>query len=251
MLLVADVHGANDALARVASLGETLLVLGDLLNLIDYRTMDGLLAEVAGSGLVGDLAELRERGDIAEMSRRWRAFSDGREQELREFYDRRITESYLETRAALEGSNAYVTFGNADRPNLLREMLPEGVRFVDAEVVEIEGWSVGFAGGGMESLGVPGEVGEAEMAAKLDGLGRVDILCTHVAPAVPQLSHDVVGGPIKESGAVLQYLLEFKPRWHYFGDIHQPQAVAWRVGETLSRNVGYFRATGRPVRHNG
>ena len=50
--------------------------------------------------------------------------------------------------------------------------------------------------------------------------------------------------------AVRDYLIEHQPRYHYFGDIHQPQAVSWRVGRTLCRNVGYFRATGRVFVHN-
>ncbi len=87
------------------------------------------------------------------------------------------------------------------------------------------------------------------MAAKLDDLGPVDVLCTHVAPAVRPLSKDVIGRRIKESQPVLDYIREHRPRWHYFGDIHQPQATTWRVGSTTCINVGYFRATGRPVRH--
>ena len=85
--------------------------------------------------------------------------------------------------------------------------------------------------------------------AKLQRLGPVDVLCTHVAPAVRPLSTDVIGGRAKESAAVLDYVEAHRPPWHYFGDIHQPQAVSWRVGATLCRNVGYFRATRRPVRH--
>ena len=46
MLLVADVHGAAEALGKVAGRGETVLVLGDLVNFIDYRSLDGILAEV-------------------------------------------------------------------------------------------------------------------------------------------------------------------------------------------------------------
>jgi hypothetical protein len=30
--------------------------------------------------------------------------------------------------------------------------------------------------------------------------------------------------------------------------VHQPQASTWRIGRTRCRNVGYFRATGRPLR---
>jgi Icc-related predicted phosphoesterase len=53
----------------------------------------------------------------------------------------------------------------------------------------------------------------------------------------------------KGSPAVLAYLELHQPAFHYFGDVHQPQATIWRHGQTICRNVGYFRATGRGVRH--
>lgn len=249
MLLVSDVHGAFDALARVAAGGETLLVLGDLLNFVDYRTMEGMLTEVAGREFVARLVALRSRGEHAAARDLWVEFSAGREIEIRERYDHLTREAYARAAEALTGSNAYVTFGNVDRPELLEQMLPDGVRFVDAAVFEIEGITVGIVGGGVPSLGVPGEVTDDAMAARLAAIGPVEMLCTHVAPAVRPLSSDVVGGRPKQSRPVLEYLLEHRPRWHYFGDIHQPQATTWRVGDTVCRNVGYFRATHRPVRH--
>jgi Icc-related predicted phosphoesterase len=249
VLLVSDVHGAYDALARVAARGEPLLVLGDLLNFIDYRTLDGMFAEVAGRGFVAEMVRLRARGDHEAAARRWREFAAGREDDLRRRWRELMEEGYRRVATALAGARTYVTYGNVDDPEVLREMLPAGVRFVDAEVVEIEGLRVGFAGGGPYHLGVAGEVTEAAMAAKLREIGPVDVLCTHAAPAVPQLSTDVIGGRAKESRALLEYLLEHRPPFHYFGDVHQPQATRWRVEETWCTNVGYFRATGRPVRH--
>jgi Icc-related predicted phosphoesterase len=249
MLLVSDVHGAFDALARVARMGEPLLVLGDFLNFVDYRTMEGMLADVAGRDFVVRLTELRERGEHEAARGLWREFTSGREDEIRHRYDEKIVADYARAREALRGGESYVIYGNVDRPDILREMLPEGSRFADGEVVEIEGVRVGFAGGGIASIGVPGEIEEEAMASKLASLGSVEVLCTHVAPAVRPLSRDVVGGRLKQSPAVLEYLLEHRPRWHYFGDIHQPQATTWRVGGTTCVNVGYFRATRRPVRH--
>ena len=90
--------------------------------------------------------------------------------------------AYQEVAEALEGAEAYVTYGNADRPGLLRRCLPPGVRFVDGEVVEIEGLRVGIVGGGAMRLGVPGEVPDEDLAGKLAGLGPIDVLCTHAAP---------------------------------------------------------------------
>ncbi len=249
MLLVSDVHGAFDALAGVASRGETLLVLGDLLNFVDYRTMDGMLAEVAGKEFVARLADLRNRGDRAGAGRMWREFATGREAEIQGRYDEMTRDAYERVARALEGSRSYVTYGNVDRPDLLATMLPAGVTFVDAGVFELEGVSVGIVGGGVASLGVPGEVPDDAMRERLAALGPVDMLCTHVAPAVRPLAGDVIGGRPKQSVPVLEYLREHRPRWHYFGDIHQPQATTWRVNTTICRNVGYFRATGRAVRH--
>ena len=67
MLIVSDVHDAFDALEAVASTGETLLILGDLVNLIDYRTLEGILPDVVGRDVVAELTSLRQenKGGLA------------------------------------------------------------------------------------------------------------------------------------------------------------------------------------------
>ena len=250
MLLVSDVHGAWDHLRAVASRGEPLLILGDVVNLVDYRTMDGILADLFGKALVAEVSDLRAAGDHAAAGRRWRDARRGREEEIDGGFRALLVDSYRQAAEALAGCEAYVTYGNVDTPDLMESMLPPGARFVDGEVVEIGGITVGFAGGAIgPDFGAPGLVTEEEMAAKLAKIGDVEVLCTHAAPAVRQLSSDVVAGASKHSEALLQHLLDHKPDHHYFGDVHQPQAIDWRVGPTWCHNVGYFRATGRPVRH--
>jgi Icc-related predicted phosphoesterase len=249
MLLVADVHGATRALRRVAALGETLLVLGDLINFVDYRDASGIISDVSGHDHAARFVALRTAGRYEEASAMWREHSRGQESELRARYDEAIAAAYVEICAALDGCESYVIYGNVDRPDSLVEHLPETARFVDAEVVEIEGLAVGFAGGGSERIGTPGEVSEEEMDEKLAKLGPVDMLCTHVPPDVTALSTDVIGGQEKGSVAVRDYLERVQPPFHYFGDIHQPSATTWRIGATLSTNLGYFRATGRATRH--
>jgi len=132
---------------------------------------------------------------------------------------------------------------------MLRNSLPESARYVDAEVVTIEGKTVGFVGGGIPRLGTDGEISGDEMTDKLERIGAVDILCTHVPPAIEALGRDVIGGGFKGSAEVLAYIDEFQPSYHFFGDVHQPQATRWIRGSTVCRNVGYFRATGRPFWH--
>ncbi len=252
MLIVADVHGEFDALEVLAKRGEPLLILGDLINYVDYRTMDGIAADVLGRDFVRQVARFRGTGDYEGSRALWRDRMSGREDEIRLRIGDLVGQQYEETRRALEGSTSYVTYGNVDWPETLRGCLPDGSRFVDGEAVEIEGFRVGFVGGGAPTpLGVPGEVAEEAMEAKLDKLGPVDILCSHLPPAVAALHTDVITGRVEgSSDAIRRYLLIHRPAYHYFGDIHQPQASRWRLGRTRCINVGYFRATRRAVRHS-
>jgi Icc-related predicted phosphoesterase len=250
MRLIADVHGAVEALRRVAQQPGPLLILGDLINFIDYRNNEGIVTEVSGQEFTDQMVALRTAGEAVAAGALWREFRRGREEELRRAYDEAIAAAYDEILGALAGSESYVTFGNVDRPALMKEKLPNGSRFVDGEVVEIEGIRVGFAGGGIISIGTQGEVSDEEMATKLEQLGPVDMLCTHVPPDVWSVQKDVIAGRAKGSRAILEYLHRYSPRWHYFGDVHQPQAITWRVGSTTCRNVGYFRATGRAWTHS-
>lgn len=249
MLIIADVHGEADALRRAASSDEPLLVLGDLINMIDYRTNDGIIKDITGAEFVNDWVSLRVAGRWDATQQMWHEFRDRHDpDELRQMFEDRVVAQYERVCAALEGAEAYVTYGNVDRPDLMREMLPAGVHFVDDEVIEIEGWTVGFAGGGLPSLNTPGEVATETMRTKLAALRGVDVLCTHVAPAVPELAGDVISGRAKGSQVLLEHLLADQPRFHYFGDVHQPRATHWRIASTQSINAGYFRATGRGVR---
>lgn len=253
MLLVSDIHGAFSALARVAQLGEPLLILGDFINFIDYRTNEGILADVLGAAFVSQVSRYRANGDYAGSRSLWRERFGGDGTRIREEIERAVNRQYDSVTAALTGAHAFVTYGNVDWPGQLRRSLPDGVRFVDGEAIEIEGVTVGMVGGGGATpLGVPGEITEDEMARKLDTLGPVDVLCTHLPPDVPSLHRDVITGRLEGGSSVLlDYLHTARPRFHYFGDIHQPQAKRWRLGDTICINVGYFRATHRPVRHDG
>jgi len=249
VLLVSDVHAAFDALATVAAEGLPVLVLGDLINIMDYRTGEGITAEVMGIEFARRSASARAAGDYQGMRDLWA--STGIDPEHRRLlFDEAVLAQYRRAREALTGADAYVTFGNVDRPQILAAHLPDGVRFVDGDVVTIDGVRFGFVGGGVATpIGAAGEVSDEEMTEKLNALGPVDVLCSHLPPAVDPLHRDVITGRLERaSRPILDYLRDVRPAFHFFGDVHQPQASTWRVGGTLCRNVGYFRATRRPVR---
>lgn len=248
--IISDVHGAVAALRRVVPGDEPLLILGDLINFIDYRSNEGIVSEVAGHEFVDEVVRLRSVGDFVSAGELWRAHSKGREEEFRGLYTEAIAAAYAEICAPLDGVNAYVTYGNVDNPEIMKQHLPTSVSFIEADTVVLDGQTFGIVGGGVPTINSPGEISDELMAQRLDSIGPVDVLCTHVAPAVWPLSADVIGGRAKGSAAVLDYIKRFQPRSHYFGDIHQPQAVTWTIGETRCTNVGYFRATGRVFVHD-
>lgn len=251
MLVIADVHAAFDDLARVVGMGEPVVILGDLLNFVDYRTGAGIATEVFGAEFAQAAMQFRRLGDFAGSRKMWREYSAGREDEVRARVGREIQSQYARMQEALSGGTGFVTHGNVDVPGLLRSHLPDGFRYLNGEVVEIDGVRLGMVGGGAKTgLNAAGEIGEEEMAAILEEMGPVDVLGTHVPPSINALRRDVVTGRLEGgSDAVTGYLQRHQPAVHYFGDIHQPQATRWRVGRTVCVNVGYFRATKRAVRH--
>lgn len=247
--IISDVHGAVDALHRAAPGDTPLLVLGDLINFIDYRNNAGIVSDVAGSEFVAEIVRLRSLGDFTSAGELWRSHSKGREDEYRDLYAKAIEAAYVEICAPLSGVEVYVTYGNVDNPNVMKQHLPDTATLIEAGTVELDGQTIGIVGGGVPTISSPGEISDDEMERRLHSIGPVDVLCTHVAPAVRPLAADVIGGRAKGSPAVLDYLMRHRPRYHFFGDIHQPQAVQWTVGETRCTNVGYFRATGRVFNH--
>src|SRR5436190_7487170 len=61
---ISDLHGAVEHLEGID--GDILLVLGDLINILDYRTWDGILVQVFGRDPVREAAELRAQGRFEE-----------------------------------------------------------------------------------------------------------------------------------------------------------------------------------------
>jgi Icc-related predicted phosphoesterase len=100
-------------------------------------------------------------------------------------------------------------------------------------------------------LNVAGEITEAEMHAKVEALGEVDVLCSHIPPAVDELCYDTLAGKSERgSEDLLRYIEDVQPRRAYFGHVHQPLTSVLRIGKTLCINVGYFRSTKRAFPHS-
>ena len=91
-------------------------------------------------------------------------------------------------------------------------------------MVEIGGRTVGFVGGGLPTVyRTPYEISEEEFAAKVAAVEGADILCTHIPPALPELTYDVVARRFERgSVALLDAIRRSQPLLSLFGHVHQP-----------------------------
>jgi Icc-related predicted phosphoesterase len=158
-----------------------------------------------------------------------------------------MTRQYGELFGALP-EPAYLTYGNVDVPAMWERFTKPGHHVLDGGTAELGGWTFGFVGSGLKSVyRTPNEISEEEFRAKLEAVGEVDVLCTHIPPAIPELLYDTVARRMeKGSVALLDVIKATRPRYSIFGHVHQPLARRTRIGATECLNVGHFRATGAP-----
>jgi Icc-related predicted phosphoesterase len=253
--VVVDVHGNSEALARAGDGADALIVLGDLIDFVDYDDFSGgILGRVFGADAVAEFARLRMWGAPEELGTYARSLW-ARLDDPREVLESAVAEQYERIFAALSAPS-YLTPGNVDLPHLWPEFLRPGVRMLDGETADIGGLRFGFVGGlplppwmaaKRDGPWRPYVRSAEEYAAACAGLGRVDVLCSHVPPRVPELAYDVVSRRPESSGAaLLDRIRADRPRAALFGHVHQPLAARARVGGTECVNAGHFRRTGQP-----
>jgi Icc-related predicted phosphoesterase len=254
---VSDVHGTSDALAQAGG-ADMLICLGDMLLFLDYEDpSQGIYAELYGESYTREYIALRtaRRFDEARaLTTRLMPSGDGPAgagpRSLREAAEGIIRRQYKELFGALP-SPAYLTYGNVDLPELWADNLKPGHQVIDGGRARVGGFSFGLAGAGLYSpYRTPNEISESAFAAKLDAIfsdGPVDVLCTHIPPAIPELLFDTVARRLETgSEALLERITREQPRYALFGHVHQPLARRVRIGRTECINVGHFRATRRP-----
>jgi Icc-related predicted phosphoesterase len=251
--VVSDVHGTADALA-VAGGADMLICLGDMLLFLDYADpRQGIYAELYGEAYTRQYIALRaaRRFDEArQLTQQLMAQAGRGTGGIRASAEGIIRRQYKELFEALP-EPAYLTYGNVDVPQLWGEHLKPGHHVIDGGRAEVGGFAFGFAGAGLVSpYRTPNEIPEPAFRAKLDAIvadGPVDVLCTHIPPAVPELLYDTVARRMETgSQALLDMIRQVQPRYALFGHVHQPLARRVRIGRTECVNVGHFRATRAP-----
>jgi len=253
--VVSDVHGNADALGRAGDGADALIVLGDLIDFVDYHDpQGGILGRLFGPEVTARFAQLRSRGASGELGEFVRTLWT-RLDDPAAVIDAAIREQYAELFGAMSAPT-YATPGNVDRPDLWPEFATDGVRVLDGEVAEIGGLRFGFVGGAPLPPGVPPRPAgpwraymrtAEEFATATARLRDVDVLCSHVPPSVPELAYDVhARRPETSSPELLAVIHRDRPRVALFGHVHQPLCARTRIGCTECVNVGHFRSTGAP-----
>jgi Icc-related predicted phosphoesterase len=246
--VVSDVHGRTDALGRAKDGADAVICLGDLLLFIDYADhSQGIFPDLFGAEAAADLVALRTAQRFDEARAMSGALWAGLGGDPRQHVEEAVCRQYAQLFAAMP-TPAYLTYGNVDIPRLLTEHVQRGHQVLDGERVELDGRSFGFVGGGLRTVyRTPNEIDDDAFAAKVAAVGEVDVLCSHIPPAVPDLLYDTVARRMERgSEALLAAISRVRPRYLLFGHVHQPLCSRVRIGVTECINVGHFRATGKP-----
>ncbi|WP_455355505.1 metallophosphoesterase family protein [Streptomyces sp. SYSU K217416] len=244
--VVSDVHGNAADLAKAGEGADALICLGDLVLFLDYADHTrGIFPDLFGAENADIIVELRTARRYEEArafgARLWAGLDRNAAIEAA------VRKQYAELFAAFP-TPTYATYGNVDIPSLWPEYARPGTTVLDGERVEIGGRVFGFVGGGLRTpMRTPYEISDEEFAAKIEGLGEVDVLCSHIPPEVPELCYDTVARRFERgSRALLAAIHRVRPRYALFGHVHQPLAQRLRIGATECVNVGHFASTGRP-----
>ncbi|WP_228994075.1 metallophosphoesterase [Streptomyces sp. DH8] len=244
--VVSDVHGNTEALARAGEGADALVCLGDLVLFLDYADHSrGIFPDLFGVENADRIVALRTARRYDEARAFGRELWAGRDRNAEILGA--VRRQYAELFAAFP-SPTYATYGNVDVPDLWPEYARPGTTVLDGERVEIGGRVFGFVGGGLKTpMNTPYEISDEEYAAKVEALGEVDVLCSHIPPDVPELTYDTVARRFERgSRALLEAIRSTRPRYALFGHVHQPLVRRMRIGATECVNVGHFASTGTP-----
>ena len=250
--VVSDVHGNLEALGRAAEGADLLVVLGDLVDKIDYHDpRGGILGAVFGRHRVVEMIRMRTAGAFAEMhayeAELWNTVRDP-EGTIAEV----LTSSYSQVIDLLR-VDTLVTLGNVDMEQLWSALAPYRLRCLDGECIDVGGLRFGFVAGGSVKVPPTGSPWRSfdrspdRYRSSVERLSNVDVLCSHVPPNLEDLRFDIASGRQEMYGpGLLEAIDRWKPALALFGHVHTPKVSRLQRGGTACVNVGCFRRDGRP-----
>ena len=244
MIFISDVHYQLDHLNSLPQNKGPVVILGDLINWIDYRDGQGIAMDVFGKDNVKKLVNLRKEHRFDERKSLWKELYQNDPDEISKKMQNAILKQYEDVFGVLKNYEVWFIPGNVDDVNIMNSYTSNSIKNVDGLIVEHNNKKIGFAGGGVPTpIKARGEISEEDFEVKLNNLIDVDIICTHAPPLVDELIIDVITNKREQGWKSLEkYIRINQPKLSLFGDVHQPKATRWNLGETICMNVGYFRA---------
>ena len=201
--VVSDVHGNAEALRRAGDGADALLVLGDLVDFVDYHDpAGGILGRVLGPEVSARFGQLRAAGRPGELVR-LRPRARGRRCPIPPPSSRRpCGEQYTALFAAMTAPT-YAIPGNVDVAAALAGVRP--ARRVPARRPGRRRSAACGSGSSAAPRCPPGDdalprrprgtrtcCAPRTTPPPSSGSATVDVLCSHAPPAVPELAYDVV-----------------------------------------------------------
>ena len=245
MIFISDVHHGLSGLRELPTDKGPLVILGDLINWIDYRNGSGIARDVFGDTNIHKLITYRKNHDFSKRKHLWNELFSDDPEKVKVQIEEAISLQYEEVFRELVNHEVWIIPGNVDSISVMENLAGNNVKFVDKKIIEYDGYKLGFAGGGVPTpINARGELSEEDFNEKLNNLNEADIICTHAPPLVNELVTDVITNKLEQGwGSLLKFIQINKPILSLFGDVHQPKATSWIIGETKCINVGYNRAS--------
>ena len=249
MIFISDVHYQLDHLNSLPKNKGPVVILGDLINWIDYRDGQGIAMDVFGKDNVKKLVNLRKEHRFDERKSLWNELYQSDPDKISKKMQDAILKQYEDVFGVLKNYEVWLIPGNVDDVNIMNKYTSNSIKNVDGLIMEYNNKKIGFAGGGVPTpINARGEIDEDTFSKTLSTLKEAEIICTHAPPLVDELVTDVITNKIEQGWLSLKDFIEkHQPQFSLFGDVHQPQASNWVIKTTKCINVGYFRATNQYI----
>ena len=245
MIFISDIHHGLSGLEELPKDKGPLVILGDLINWIDYRNGEGIAKDVFGEDNINMLIAYRKNHDYKKRKQLWQKIFEKDPEQKQRLIEEAIASQYNDVFNALQDHEVWIIPGNVDSVPIMEDLAGSNIRFVDSEVINYKDINFGFAGGGVPTpINARGELSEEDFNKKLKKLKGVDVICTHAPPLINELATDVITNQIEQGwSSLVDYIRLNQPRFSIFGDVHQPKATRWKIYDTYCINIGYNRET--------
>ena len=146
MIFISDVHYQLDHLNSLPKNKGPIVILGDLINWIDYRDGQGIAMDVFGKDNVKKLVNLRKEHRFDERKSLWKELYQSDPDKISKKMQDAILKQYEDVFGVLKNYEVWFIPGNVDDVNIMNSYTNNSIKNVDGLIVEYNNKKIGFAG---------------------------------------------------------------------------------------------------------